>query len=146
MGVLGQCASALFRLRRPGRLIATIGACALLMAGPFATPAHAYTEDDWATVVNTPYGPLGPADRDLLVRVRLAGLWEIPSGRMAQDHTTTPRVREVGRIIEADHIQLDEQVRDISAKLNVPLPDRPNPQQQSWLDEMAAKSDKSFDK
>jgi predicted outer membrane protein len=146
VSVLSQHTSALARVLRPGRLAATIGACALLMAGPFATPAHAYAEDDWSTVVNTPYGPLGPADRDVLVRVRLAGLWEIPSGRMAQDHSNNARVKEVGRILESDHIKLDDQVRALAAKLNVPLPDRPNPQQQSWLDDMAGKSGTSFDR
>lgn len=146
MNVHSRYTSALAWLRRPGRLITTIGACLLFMAGPLAAPAHAYPTDDWATVVNTPYGPLGPADRDLLVRVRLAGLWEIPAGRMAQDHAGSERVKEVGRIIESDHIQLDVQVRDAAAKLSVPLPDRPNPQQQAWLDEMAGQGGTSFDK
>jgi hypothetical protein len=30
-----------------------------------------------------PYGPLTSADHDLLIRVRLAGLWQVPAGREA---------------------------------------------------------------
>jgi hypothetical protein len=36
--------------------------------------------------VQTQWGPLGPADRDLLVKVRLAGLWEGPTGQQAVSH------------------------------------------------------------
>lgn len=32
----------------------------------------------------TQWGPLGPADRDLLVKVRQANLWEGPTGQQAE--------------------------------------------------------------
>ena len=44
----------------------------------------------------TQWGPLGPADRDLLVKVRLAGLWEAPTGQQADQQASTAQVREVG--------------------------------------------------
>jgi predicted outer membrane protein len=93
----------------------------------------------------TRYGPLGPADRDLLVRVRWAGLWECPAGDMAQDRAASTRVKEVGATLSADHAKLDEQVRAVAAELDVPLPNEPNEDQQGWLKEMASKRGAAFD-
>ncbi|MFD0593906.1 hypothetical protein ACFQZ4_16635 [Catellatospora coxensis] len=58
---------------------AALAAVAVLAAAVALTPppaAHAEEPDPGWTVTES--GPLGPADRDLLVRVRLAGLWEAP--------------------------------------------------------------------
>jgi hypothetical protein len=37
--------------------------------------------------------PLLPSDVDLLVKARLAGLWEMPAGQMAQEKGSSERVR-----------------------------------------------------
>ena len=37
--------------------------------------------------------PLSAADRDFVVRVRLAGLWEMQAGMMAASKGADPRVR-----------------------------------------------------
>ncbi|MER5648527.1 DUF4142 domain-containing protein [Streptosporangium sp. NPDC002524] len=88
--------------------------------------------------VQTPQGPLGAADRDLLVKVRLAGLWEIPSGQQAQQKAASKRVKEVGMHLMTDHLKLDKEVRALAAQLNVPLPDQPNADQQGWMAQLAA--------
>ena len=33
------------------------------------------------------------ADKDFVIKVRLAGLWEIPAGEMAQDKSKDRRIR-----------------------------------------------------
>jgi predicted outer membrane protein len=110
-------------------------------AGPFgpgvAAAAGGATETSW--------GPLTPLDADLLVRVRLACLWEQPAGEMAQTHTSDQRVQEVGRTLEADHHRLDDQVRAAARKLQVALPDQPNLDQRGWLAEMSGKRGHDFD-
>src|SRR5204862_4516302 len=58
------------------------------------------------------YGPLTATGRDFLVRVRLAGLWEGPSGRMAQTHSQNPLVKEAGMHLIAGHTELD--AKDLS--------------------------------
>ncbi|WP_236788311.1 DUF4142 domain-containing protein [Amycolatopsis sp. GM8] len=75
------------------------------------------------------------SDRDLLNRVRQAGLWEMPSGDMARTRAQTPQVREVGQTLMVDHGRLDVQVRALAAKYGVVLPDQPTADQQSWLAE-----------
>jgi len=69
----------------------------------------------------------------------------MPSGQMAQDHSDSPRVKEVGAILAHDHVALDVQVRSISAQLGVPIPDQPNPDQQGWLAEERSKHGADFD-
>ncbi len=94
---------------------------------------------------DTSWGPLTASDRDLLVRVRLAGLWEIPTGDQAQTHAGNRRVKEVGRLLAADHRRLDEQVRQLARKLQVPLPDQPNSDQRSWMAELSELRGSDFD-
>jgi predicted outer membrane protein len=96
-------------------------------------------------VVSTQWGPLTDSDREFLVKVRQAGLWEMPAGNWAQTQGGTARVKEVGATLMADHQLLDSQVRALAAKLNVPLPDQPNTDQQGWLAEMRPKTGPAFD-
>ncbi|MGH3939962.1 MAG: DUF4142 domain-containing protein [Pseudonocardiaceae bacterium] len=94
----------------------------------------------------TAWGPLGPADRDVLIKVRQAGLWEGPTGQQAQQQGSSARVREVGGLISAEHADLDNQVREVAARLGVPLPNQPSEQQQAWMAEIAGQTDSEFDR
>lgn len=85
------------------------------------------------------------ADKDLLVKVRLAGLWEMPAGEMAVEKGVNPRVKEIGEMIAAQHAQLDALVVNAANEVDVELPDEPNADQQQWLAEMEAASGREFD-
>lgn len=93
----------------------------------------------------TSFGPLGPTDRELLVRVRQAGLWEGPAGQLAQTHSSNARVKEVGAQLATDHHGLDVQVRQVAAQLGVALPDQATAEQQGWVTEMTGKTGADFD-
>ncbi|WP_405773555.1 DUF4142 domain-containing protein [Streptomyces sp. NBC_01538] len=96
--------------------------------------------------VNTQWGPLTATDRDLIVRVRLAGLWELPAGQQAMTRSTNPAVKEAANHLIVGHNDLDKRVRTISAQLNVPLPSQPNDQQQGFLKAMTDASAADYDK
>ena len=97
-------------------------------------------------VVATQWGPLSPADRDLIVKVRLACLWEMSTGQQVQQQATDPDVKEAGRKISAEHADLDQKTRDIADKLGVPLPASPNAQQVAWMKEIASKTGSDYDR
>jgi len=97
-------------------------------------------------VVATQWGPLSPADRDLIVKVRLACLWEMSTGQQVQQQGTSPAVKEAGRKISAEHTDLDQKTRDIANKLGVPLPASPNAQQVAWMKEIASKTGADYDR
>src|SRR4051812_2857966 len=81
-------------------------------------------------------GELSAADKDLVVKVRLAGLWEVPAGEMAQKKSNDRRIQQVGADIAEQHTALDLLARDAAKKLDIELPDEPNADQQKWLGEM----------
>jgi predicted outer membrane protein len=91
-------------------------------------------------------GAVTAADKDLVIKVRLAGLWEIPAGEMAQDRSTDERIQKIGRDIAEQHAELDDFARDAAEKLDIELPDKPNSDQQGWLDEMRDAEGDDFDR
>ncbi|MGH3818151.1 MAG: DUF4142 domain-containing protein [Pseudonocardiaceae bacterium] len=108
------------------------------------TSANGATRDTAWT--STQWGPLGPADRDLLVMVRQTGLWGGASGQRAQQQASSAQVRTVAKRVTAQYGNLDDQVRAVASKLSVPLPDQPNAQQQGWVTELAGRSGPDFDR
>lgn len=100
----------------------------------------------WGDTTQTQWGALGPADRNLLVKVRQAGLWEIPTSQQAQQRGTSPRVREVGGLLAAEHVELDRRTREVAARLGVLLPNEPTNQQQVWMTEIGNKSGPDYDR
>jgi putative membrane protein len=91
-------------------------------------------------------GAVTAADKDLVVKVRLAGLWEIPAGEMAQDKSDDEGIQEIGRDIAAQHRELDKFARAAAKKLDIDLPDEPNSDQQGWLAEMQKAQGTDFDR
>ncbi|WP_328349400.1 DUF4142 domain-containing protein [Streptomyces sp. NBC_00445] len=96
-------------------------------------------------IANTPYGPLTEADRDFVVKVRSAGLWEYPLGEMAMARGTTKEMKEAGEHLIVGHAGLDEMCRKIAPELNITLPNQASPQQQQFVATVDSKSGQEFD-
>jgi putative membrane protein len=137
--------------RRPSRWLVGISAMVLAFLLAPVSPARA---EGGIPVPQTSFsargsGTVSAADIDFVIKVRLAGLWEIPAGNMAQEKSDDPRIQAVGKSIAAQHVVLDKLDRDVARKLDIKLPNQPNGDQQSWLAEMrnaqsAAAFDQSF--
>ncbi|WP_229690788.1 DUF4142 domain-containing protein [Sphaerisporangium melleum] len=95
--------------------------------------------------VPTPWGPLSAADRDLLAKVRLAGLWEIPTGRQAAKRALRAATRKNLGEIARQHTLLDAEVRQVAGRLRVPLPDEATEEQQGWMAEISGKKGLAYD-
>ncbi|WP_079056172.1 DUF4142 domain-containing protein [Streptomyces caeruleatus] len=96
-------------------------------------------------IAQTSAGPLTEADRDFVVKVRAAGLWEYPVGKMALQKGTTDAVRTAGRHLVSGHAALDATCRKIAPRLDIALPNRPSPQQQGFVATLSADSGRQFD-
>jgi predicted outer membrane protein len=107
-------------------------------AGSVGTAGTGWTQTQW--------GPLSPADRDLLVMIRQAGLCGGSSGQQAQQQGTTVQLRTVAQRIWVDYGDLGNQARAVAGKLSVPLPDQPSAQQQTWMRELSGRSGPDFDR
>ncbi|GAA2661250.1 DUF4142 domain-containing protein [Paractinoplanes durhamensis] len=134
--------------RRLKRWLVGISAMSLAFLLAPVSPAHAAGGDIPvpATSFNAKgAGSVGPADEDFVIKVRLAGLWEIPAGNMAQEKSDDPRVVNIGKAIAAQHVVLDNLDREVAKRLNIKLPSQPNADQQGWLNEMKAANSTTFD-
>jgi predicted outer membrane protein len=93
-----------------------------------------------------PAGTVTEADKQLLIRVRQAGLWEVPAGQLAQQQAGSESVKNVGAKIAAQHQQLDEEIRGLAKPFGVALPSQPAEEQQGWLADLSTKWGPEFDK
>jgi predicted outer membrane protein len=136
--------------RRPSRWLVGISAMVMTVLLAPVAPARADSTIPGIPVPSTSFnakgaGAVSPADRDFVVKVRLAGLWEIPASNMAQEKSDDPRIVAVGKSISAQHVLLDKLDREVAKKLDIELPNQPNSDQQYWLSEMRNANATTFD-
>ena len=94
----------------------------------------------------TAFGPLTPQDRNLLIAVRGADLWEGPTSEQAQQMASAAEVKEVGAKLAAEHKELDIEVRRIADQLGVQLQAAPNATQMGWMNQIAAQTGSDYDR
>src|SRR5262245_25016983 len=97
-------------------------------------------------LTETDTGPLAAADRDLLVRMRLASLWQQTAAAHAQDHATGTYVKDVAKTTADEQAAQSQIVSSLAVALDVSLPDQPNTEQRGWLAEIAAARGEEFDR
>ncbi|SDH04446.1 Predicted outer membrane protein [Lentzea fradiae] len=146
-------------LARPTRLLVALAGCtlaALLGTGsasgqpttpstPISTPppGSSGTGDE---VVQTQWGPLGPADRDFMNRVKQAGLWEKPAGELGQaKRPDQPKIQEAAKHLIEGHTLLDNVVNRAGVLLGHTLPTEATDEQKGWIAEMEAATGDEFD-
>jgi predicted outer membrane protein len=133
------------------RMVGTVfvGGALVLTLSALAYPAMLGVETTSANqdriIANTRFGPLTEADRDFVVKVRAAGLWEHPLGLMAMQRGTTPEMKEAGEHLVVGHARLDLACRKLASQLNITLPNQASPQQQQFVATVDSKTGKEFD-
>ena len=94
----------------------------------------------------TPWGPLSQYDRNLLINVKWANLWEGPISERIANTTTDSKVRAAAAQLSREHHALDEAVDKVAAELGVPLPTQANPLQQAWEHDITSRSGTDADR
>jgi putative membrane protein len=127
-----------------------VGILAMVLATLLAPVGAAHAAGDVPVPPNTGLtdrgtGTVSQADKDFVIKVRLAGLWEIPASNMAIEKSDNERVVNIGKSISAQHVVLDQFDRDVAKKLGIELPNQPNGDQLSWLAEMKKANSTTFD-
>lgn len=85
-------------------------------------------------------------DKTFLVKVRQAGLWEIPAGRLAQTHASSDAVRRAGLHLIDGHSKLDQLVREDAKILGVDIPDQATAEQQGFVQQLENAHGAEFDR
>lgn len=96
-------------------------------------------------IAQTQWGPLTEQDRDFVVKVRAAGLWEYPLGKIALQKGTTEEVKEAGRHLIDGHAALDAACRKVAPMLNITLPNVASPQQVAFVNQIDSSPGRQFD-
>ncbi|MEU5095913.1 DUF4142 domain-containing protein [Streptomyces sp. NPDC020996] len=97
-------------------------------------------------IAQTQWGPLTEGDRDFVVKVRAAGLWEYPVGQMGLKKGQSKAVITASKHLIDGHAALDASCRKIGPMLNIAIPNQPSPQQQGFINTLNADSGAQFDK
>lgn len=96
-------------------------------------------------IAQTAWGPLTESDRDFVVKVRAAGLWEYPVGQLGLQKGTTTAVITASRHLIDGHSALDTTCRKIAPMLNIMLPNVASPQQQGFVTSLTTDTREQFD-
>jgi hypothetical protein len=124
-----------------GALVLTLSA----LAYPAMLGVQTTSTSQDRIIANTRYGPLTEADRDFVVKVRAAGLWEHPLGLISMKKGSTPAMKEAGEHLVVGHGRLDAACRKIAPELGITLPNQASPQQQQFVATADSKTGKEFD-
>lgn len=99
-----------------------------------------------AAGTRTKWGPLTAADRDLLIQIRQAWLWELPAAQQATKRAQSGSVKSAARQLAAQRADLDEEVRGVAAGLHVTVPGQPGAQQRTWMTELSSARGAEYDR
>ncbi|KAG9061334.1 hypothetical protein KI688_007312 [Linnemannia hyalina] len=97
------------------------------------------------TTVNTRFGPLSAVDRELVRKVRLATLWELPMAREATQRAELGKVKRISATIEAQHVFLDAAVDGVVQLMAIDMPTEPNTLQKCFIADIQAQSGIDYD-
>lgn len=89
-------------------------------------------------ISQTQWGPLTEGDRDFVVKVRAAGLWEYPVGQIGLGKGTSKEVVTASNHLIDGHAALDTTCRKIAPMLNITLPNVASPQQVGFVNQLTA--------
>ncbi|WP_145879447.1 DUF4142 domain-containing protein [Streptomyces sp. BK340] len=124
-----------------GAMALTLGA----LAYPSMLGVSTVSSSPDRVIANTQWGPLTESDRDFVVKVRAAGLWEYPVGQIGLQKGTTKGVLEASKHLIDGHSALDASCRKIAPMLNITLPNVASPQQEGFVNTLKSDSGKKFD-
>ncbi|MFD9098617.1 DUF4142 domain-containing protein [Streptomyces collinus] len=124
-----------------GAMALTLGA----LAYPSMLGLNTVSSSPTRVIANTQWGPLTESDRDFVVKVRAAGLWEYPVGQIGLQKGTSKGVLEASKHLIDGHAALDTTCRKIAPMLNITLPNIASPQQEGFVTQLKADSGKQFD-
>lgn len=126
-------------------MVGALGLTMTALAYPAMLGVQTTSSSPSRIIANTRYGPLTEADRDFVVKVRAAGLWEFPSGELALRKGTTAAVRTAGQHLVNGHTALDATCRKIAPELGITLPNQASPQQQGFVATLTSDKGRQFD-
>jgi putative membrane protein len=85
-------------------------------------------------------------DAEWAVKTADGGMEEVMMGKLAQTQGTNPKVKELGKMMEADHSKANEEFKAMAASKGITLPTALSKDHQDEYDDLAKKTGADFDK
>jgi putative membrane protein len=98
-----------------------------------------------AATVNDAKVAVDEKSTDFAVKAANGGMMEVALGKMAQEKSKNPRVKNFGAMMERDHSKADGELMVIAESESITLPATMGADMQKHVDELSKKSGKEFD-
>jgi putative membrane protein len=101
-----------------------------------------------AVVVTVPIAPPASGattDGDFATHAAQGGLAEVQAGQLAQSKGASAQVKEFGSTLVRDHVDSNNQLKQIAGADNITLPSQPSDEQRSELNKLQGLSGAAFD-
>jgi putative membrane protein len=123
------------------RMLVVAVVAAGLVVAPGATATRSGSHDKSSPASVPP--PIGA--QEFLAKAAAGNLFEIVTGRLAQERASSRAVKALGAQFVTDHTALLEQGRAVAAQLGIAVPEALAPEQQRIVDRLQRLSGKRFD-
>jgi len=104
------------------------------------------TTDNSAATQSGTSAKLSDSEKQLLQKIADANKAEIEMGQLAQSNASSPKVKDFGQKLVADHTQNNQQLQQIAQQKGVQLQDQEKPPEQSMKSKMENMKGAQFDK
>jgi putative membrane protein len=86
------------------------------------------------------------ADRNFARAAAVGGLAEVELGRLADRNGQSPEARQFGQRMVDDHTKANDQLKELAAAANIPLPNAPGPEDQAMRERLDQMHGDAFDR
>lgn len=95
---------------------------------------------------NTSANTKSSADENFAKKAAQGGMAEVKLGQLAEEKSSNPEVRNFGRRMVQDHSKANNQLKDVTSKENIPVPNEMDKSDQSTYDRLSKLSGDAFDR
>jgi len=110
------------------------------------TVSSADTSMNSMNMNNSDTTSVGEDAKDFTKDAAQGGLFEVKAGAIAERNAASQDVKNFGKMMVEDHTQLNQQLKELAAKKNVPLPSDISSSQQDDTAKLSKKTGSEFDK
>jgi putative membrane protein len=102
----------------------------------------------WAVdkAVKAAGGALDDRDRKFLTEAAQGGMFEVSAGKLTDDHTSNPAIKQLGGMLEKDHAKANDELKQIAQQRGATLPAEIDRKHGDIIHKLANESGDKFDK
>lgn len=86
------------------------------------------------------------SDQSFLMKAAEGNMAEVELGRLAEQHSSNPAVKQFGQRMVTDHTKLQDELKTVAAKEGVTLPTSLNSKEQATVNKLSAVNGSTFDR